>query len=100
MFARWCAVCHGPTGRGDGELARRFRKPPANLTDGPLLWTAPPDGREPKVARVIKFGLPGTDMPGHEVLTDAQIADLTAYVLRLRRLGEERARPGSAVQGR
>jgi cytochrome c oxidase cbb3-type subunit 2 len=83
LFARWCAVCHGDSGRGDGKLARRFVKPPANLADGPLLWTAATEQRELKVARIIKFGIPGTDMPGHEVLTDTQISDLTAYVLRL-----------------
>ena len=33
---------------------------------------------------MIKFGIPGTDMPGHEVLTDTQITDLSAYVLHLR----------------
>ena len=36
-------------------------------------------------ARLIKYGLPGTDMPGHETLSDAEILALTARVLELRR---------------
>ena len=35
---------------------------------------------------MIKFGIPGTDMPGHEVLTDEQVNALTAYVLGLRQI--------------
>jgi hypothetical protein len=35
--------------------------------------------------RVIKFGLPGTAMPGHEYFSDQQVADLAAYVLGLAR---------------
>jgi cytochrome c oxidase cbb3-type subunit 2 len=84
-FARWCAVCHGPAGQGDGPLAAKLAKRPANLARGPWLWTRAGDAQETRVARVIKFGIPGTDMPGHETLDDARIADLTQHVLRLRK---------------
>jgi cytochrome c oxidase cbb3-type subunit 2 len=84
MFSKWCVACHGPQGKGDGPLAKRLVKPPVNLVAGPFLWTAATDQIELNTARVIKFGLLGTDMPGHEVLTDAQVMDLTAYVLGLR----------------
>jgi cytochrome c oxidase cbb3-type subunit 2 len=84
MFSKWCVACHGPQGKGDGPLAKRLVKPPVNLVAGPFLWTAAADQIELNTARVIKFGLLGTDMPGHEVLTDAQVMDLTAYVLGLR----------------
>jgi cytochrome c oxidase cbb3-type subunit 2 len=85
MFARWCVACHGPEGRGDGPLAKRLAKPPVNLVAGPFLWTAGTEQLELKTARVVKFGLIGTDMPGHEVLTDAEVLDLSAYVLGLRK---------------
>lgn len=32
LFAENCAVCHGPTGRGDGALAKGMRPKPADLT--------------------------------------------------------------------
>lgn len=87
LFLANCAGCHGRHGRGDGPLASQLQNRPADLTQGPFAWT--PDGadRQLRVARVIKFGLPGTDMPGHEVMTDAQIQALAAEVLRLRNHG-------------
>ncbi len=33
LFADRCANCHGPAGQGDGEMASRLEKPPANYTD-------------------------------------------------------------------
>ncbi len=85
LFARHCAACHGPQGRGDGSLARHFLRPPANLTAGPFVWTAAGPDLYLRISRTIKFGIPGTDMPGHELLTDAEVVALKDYVLELRR---------------
>lgn len=84
LFATHCAACHGPEGRGDGSLARHFLRPPANLTAGPFVWTGEGADLGLRVSRVIKFGIPGADMPGHELLTDAEVVALKDYVLRLR----------------
>lgn len=32
MFANYCAVCHGPDGKGAGPAASALNVPPANLT--------------------------------------------------------------------
>jgi cytochrome c oxidase cbb3-type subunit 2 len=85
LFAGLCTACHGAEGRGDGAVAGGLLKPPANLVKGPLVWTAGPDAMELRVARVIKFGILGTDMPGHELLTDAEVLALTDHVLALRK---------------
>jgi cytochrome c oxidase cbb3-type subunit 2 len=60
-------------------------RPPTNLADGPYVWTTG-DGEEAwlRVARTIKFGLPGTDMPGHEVMDDAMIRALADEVMSWR----------------
>jgi cytochrome c oxidase cbb3-type subunit 2 len=84
LFAAHCAVCHGDGGHGNGPLSGKFLRPPANLVDGPFLWTAAGGELETRVARVIKFGITGTDMPGHEVMTDAQVIALSEQVLKLR----------------
>jgi cbb3-type cytochrome oxidase cytochrome c subunit len=84
LFSSHCVACHGATGMGDGPLAKQFSKSPANLVKGPFLSTPAGDDLGTRVARVIKFGLPGTDMPGHEVMTDAQIMALKEEVLILR----------------
>lgn len=86
LFTNSCIACHGAGGRGDGPLAQDLKSPPRNLLVGPFSWTlARPD--EPQlstVMRVLKFGLPGTDMPGHETWSDQDLADLAALVLELR----------------
>ena len=85
-FSIHCAVCHGTTGHGDGSMAGHFQKPPANLVEGPFIWSAEENHSDDRLARIIKFGIPGTDMPGHETLSDQDIATLRAYVLDLRKV--------------
>lgn len=84
LFQRHCAACHGSAGGGDGPLASTFARAPANLHQGPFIWTAAGDDRILRIMRVIKFGIPGTDMPGHEVLPDSEIRALADEVLKLR----------------
>jgi cytochrome c oxidase cbb3-type subunit 2 len=85
-FSIHCAVCHGTTGHGNGSMAGHFQKPPANLVEGPFIWSAEGNHSDDRLARIIKFGIPGTDMPGHETLSDQDIATLRAYVLDLRKV--------------
>ncbi|BCX47059.1 bifunctional cbb3-type cytochrome coxidase subunit I/II [Haloferula helveola] len=80
LFSRHCAVCHGARGLGDGELAGRFAKPPANLVEGPFVWSADPS----VLPRLIKWGVPGTDMPGHELLADSEVLALAKWLRALR----------------
>lgn len=83
LFARLCAACHGPTGRGDGPLAAQLASPPPDFTAGwRRLDPADPEFGE-KLARLIKFGLPGTAMAGHETLADRDVLSLAAYVQTL-----------------
>lgn len=83
LFATYCAVCHGNGGRGDGRYAKQIGDPYLNLSK-PGFHSVPPDAlEEPALARIVRYGLPPTAMPGHEWLADQQIADLVAYVLTL-----------------
>jgi len=36
LYIRYCADCHGPSGRGDGPAAAELRPPPADLTHSTL----------------------------------------------------------------
>jgi cytochrome c oxidase cbb3-type subunit 2 len=82
LFARHCAVCHGNEGAGQGMLAGKLPVPPINLRDGPFIRTQ--DGREETIARIIKFGVIGSHMPGHETMGDSEILALTEYVRGIR----------------
>ncbi len=87
LYQRHCAQCHGTEGRGDGRLAPQLThsNPPRNLAAGEWLFyarqTADPSQ---ELARTIKFGIPGTSMPGHELLTDSELLGLAAHVQSLK----------------
>jgi cytochrome c oxidase cbb3-type subunit 2 len=84
LFSMHCVACHGANGLGNGPVSLELGRKPANLVAGPFVWTPAGDALDLRVSRVIKFGLSGTDMPGHEVLTDAQVLALADHVLELR----------------
>lgn len=45
IFAARCVNCHGPAGQGDGELATRLERPPADFTD--------PDFRRSRIPAIM-----------------------------------------------
>ena len=94
LFATYCAVCHGTEARGDG--------PVAELVDGraidlrkEVFWlpTWGDEGTlEEGLARLVRYGMAGSSMPGHEWLSDAQLADLTAFLVTLPGTSQEAAK--------
>lgn len=97
VFHTFCAPCHGAEGRGDGPLAPALYRPAMNLRKGGLWLVSWGPGAEPVeegLARLVKYGVPGTSMPGHEYLSDRQLADLVAFVGRLS--GAAEPRPASS----
>jgi cytochrome c oxidase cbb3-type subunit 2 len=76
-FARLCVQCHGAQGRGDGVVAGKLAGRVADLTRAGM------DRDEERLARLIKFGRPGTAMAGHEALTDYALVSLARYVAGL-----------------
>ena len=84
LYTSQCAVCHGDDGKGSGMMAAALTRPPANLVHGPFVWSPQAPDQYLKIQRIIKFGLPGTDMPGHETLSDSQVISLADYISKLR----------------
>lgn len=88
LFGRYCSMCHGHNGQGRGPLATHLYRPAMDLTKGPwwgVSWGAGAEPEDLALARVVKFGLLGTSMPGHETLPDHEIADLVAWLQQLNR---------------
>jgi cytochrome c oxidase cbb3-type subunit 2 len=96
-FDELCAACHGAAGRGDGPLASHFAPPALDLAK-PHLTHVPDraDGSRDLagLARLIRWGVPGTAMAGHEALSDAEIAALAARVASFRPAGPADRSPG------
>jgi putative heme-binding domain-containing protein len=80
-----CQGCHGPA--GDGGRGPRLAVPrlPRARTDAALF-------------RIIRFGLPGTEMPGGWSMTDRETWQVVAFVRTLGRV-ESEPLPGDAARG-
>ena len=83
LFLEHCSTCHGHSGLGDGPMSHQWMRAPANLVRGPFPHTGEGD-REQTLARIVKFGIPGSDMPGHETLENAEVLGLVNYLIELR----------------
>ncbi|MFL6192769.1 MAG: cbb3-type cytochrome c oxidase subunit II [Thermoanaerobaculia bacterium] len=84
LFLNLCAPCHGASARGDGPLALHLADPYADLRRAGFHNVRADEPLEPALARIVRYGLAPTSMPGHEWLTDRQVADLVAYVKTLK----------------
>ena len=102
LYGDFCAVCHGPAGRGDGPMAEALTVAPPDLTmlaeDGefPVLRVARQiDGRDPLVAHGGEMPLYGqwfegdgsdvamTGPGGQPMMLSRPIADLIAYLMEI-----------------
>jgi cytochrome c oxidase cbb3-type subunit 2 len=83
LFAKGCAPCHGPTGKGDGKQDQiddeRFPTRPRDLTAG--IYKGSPNSAE--VYTRIVAGLPGTPMPSNPYLYGDDAWHLTHLVLSM-----------------
>jgi cytochrome c oxidase cbb3-type subunit 2 len=54
-----------------------WRKLPPTL---PELRTSAAGQPQSRLAQIAKFGMPGTDMPGHEYLSDGHLASVALWL--------------------
>ena len=91
LFKQHCATCHASGGAARTKWAGSFRRLPSDLAGDPLKHVSAEDGSveaRVEIARMAKFGIQGTEMPGHEYLRDDQIAAIANYVAEQRELRE------------
>jgi cbb3-type cytochrome oxidase cytochrome c subunit len=87
IFQRNCQICHGSEGAGNGPLADRLgTRRPRDLIVAQWQFIPPrteDEDRLVELARVIKFGIPGTSMPGHETMAEGEVLGLARHVTAL-----------------
>jgi mono/diheme cytochrome c family protein len=84
VYAKHCAVCHGPDGRGNGPAAPSLLPRPSDFTLGQFKYKSTAAGSAPTDAdlgKVVADGLPASSMPyWRDVLNDDEIRAVVAYV--------------------
>ena len=81
LYVRYCATCHGESGRGDGASAASFASKPADLTDGHLMNALPNEF----LHNIIMHGGPAEGLspgmpPMSAYLGAYQVRQVIAYV--------------------
>ncbi|MDP3091385.1 MAG: cytochrome c [Nitrospira sp.] len=80
IYLESCQSCHGPTGKGDSDMAAYLTPPPANLAA-----KATQAKTDAQLRKVILEGRPGTAMSSYDgAFEEAQLADLLAYIRSLK----------------
>jgi mono/diheme cytochrome c family protein len=80
LFERYCATCHGSSGRADTERAAALQPHPANFLDPSIGEPLSPY----RVSTTVRFGVDGTPMVPFGFLSEADRWDLAFYVMGLR----------------
>jgi cbb3-type cytochrome c oxidase subunit II len=82
IYRTFCSTCHDAGGATRQKWAASFTRVPADLKTGPFRYVRDGDAnaRAQQIAHIAKFGIAGTDMPGHEYLDDEQIASVSLWL--------------------
>jgi mono/diheme cytochrome c family protein len=84
VYARHCAVCHGPDGHGNGPAAPSLHPRPRDFSRGIFKVKSTPGAEPPTlddVRATIRHGQPGSSMPGwHDILSPAETDAVAEYV--------------------
>ena len=86
LLVQHCRTCHAPDGVMRQLVGKNLRRTAPDFMGGPFIYvpmSANTAWRTERIARIIKFGLPGTEMPGHEYLPDDDVLAMAAEVERL-----------------
>ena len=83
LVRRFCATCHSSEGHTRRTWQMSFKRLPPDLATGPFTHLSPAGSatsRVEQLAQIVRFGIPGTDMPGHEYLNDTQLASISLWL--------------------
>jgi mono/diheme cytochrome c family protein len=95
LFARHCAVCHGPDGRGNGPAAPSMSPRPRDFSSGRFKYKStaaddPPTDED--LRRTVRDGLQASAMPYFADLLSAE--ELSAVVAQVKSFSSTFSHPG------
>ena len=99
VFARRCAVCHGPDGKGNGPAAPSMFPRPRDFSSGIFKYKSTAAGEPPTdddLMRTVRDGLPASAMPYFAGLLSAE--ELTAVVQQVKSFSTAFSRPGAPIE--
>ena len=92
LYTVYCAKCHGPEGRGDGEGVEALARPPRDFRSTQWRFSRTAES----IQRVIAEGIPGTPMPASgAALSRDDLRELSQHVLALSAAGPPVSAPSS-----
>ena len=92
-YDMFCFTCHGTTGKGDGPAGAALNPKPRDFSIGDFAYDADGDGTKGNDADLVlilkngaaKYGGSPIMTPWSPPLTDAQVADVVAYIRSLKK---------------
>ncbi|MGA8708316.1 MAG: c-type cytochrome [Steroidobacteraceae bacterium] len=99
VFARYCAVCHGPTGRGNGPAAPSMFPRPRDFSAGRIKYKTTAAGDPPTdedLLRTVREGLPASAMPYFADLLSTE--ELRAVVEQVKSYSSAFSKPGRPIE--
>jgi mono/diheme cytochrome c family protein len=99
VFARHCAVCHGPNGRGNGPAAPSMFPRPRDFSSGRFKYKSTAAGEAPTdedLLRTVRDGLPSSAMPYFAGLLPTE--ELNAVVVQVKSFSCAFSRPGRSIE--
>jgi cytochrome c oxidase cbb3-type subunit 2 len=100
LYQEYCTTCHSAHGYARERWGKDFSVTPPNLATATLKAIpthASATQKQIALERVIKFGVPGTNMPGHEYLPDSQVIAIAREVMLRRRVHADEAPSDAGV---
>ncbi len=99
VFARHCAVCHGPNGRGNGPAAPSMFPRPRDFSSARFKYKSTAAGEPPTdedLLRTVRDGLPASAMPYFAGLLSTE--ELNAVVEQVKSYSSAFSRPGRPIE--
>ena len=78
LYLQRCATCHSGAGATRNRWRGSFKRQPPDLKAGPFLYLGGVEKN--RVAQIVKFGIRGTDMAGHEYYPDRDISSISLWL--------------------